>query len=237
MLFLYCAKSNNGLRYCLLVTYGTIFYKNSRATPQLTSPQPNLFYCFIDSRHCTKSSLFYSWTLNTGRSIFALPLPSLPAWILQSSLWNCLHNVRGDRRGVQQNVPTDQQIPLPSFTPQIFISAVGREHTDRIVVAHWWGNKQHELLKFCVFWNVMPCNLTIATAGFYGCSSIYARVLDVTFKKTASSQSLSQYCQAAGGILLSLGVLLHTVVNCYESVALRFFCYAAGNSAALSRWI
>ena len=30
----------NGLRYCLLVTYGTIFYKNSRTTPQLTSPNP-----------------------------------------------------------------------------------------------------------------------------------------------------------------------------------------------------
>ena len=178
MVFLYCAKSNNGLRYCLLVTYGTIFYKNSRATPQLTSPPPtpppNIFYCFIDSRHCTKSSLLYSWTLTTGRSIFALPHASLSAWILQSSLWNCLHNVRGNRRGVQQNVPTHQHT-LASITLHIFMSSVETEHTDRIIVAHWWGNKQRELLKFCVFWNVTPCNLTIETVSFYGCSSIYAR--------------------------------------------------------------
>lgn len=212
MVFLYWAKSKNGLRYCLLVTYGTIFYKNSRATPQLTTPPTQLFYCFIDSRHCTKSSLLYSWTLTIGRSIFALPLASLPAWILQSSLSNCLHNLRGNRRGVQQNVPIDQQIPLASITPQIFMSAVGTEHTDRIIIAHWWGDKQHAL-KFCVFWNVMPYYLTIETAGFYGFSFIYTRLLDVILKKTASSRSLSSEPQVPGSITLSLGVLLHTAVN------------------------
>lgn len=148
MVFLYCAKSNNGLRYCLLVTYGTIFYKNSRTTPQLTYPQPNIFYSFIDSRHCTKSSLLYSWTLTIGRSIFALPLASLPAWILQSSLWNCLHNVRGNRRGVQQNVPTHQQIPRASITPQIFMSAVETEHADRIILTHWWGKNSKSCWSF-----------------------------------------------------------------------------------------
>jgi hypothetical protein len=123
-------------------------FKNCRATPQLTSPQPNLFYCFIDSRHCTKSSLLYSWTVTTGRSILALPLANLPAWILQFSLWNCLHNVRGNRRGVQQNVPADQQIPLATITPQIFMPAVGTEYIGSIIVTHWWGKKQHVFIYF-----------------------------------------------------------------------------------------
>jgi len=57
--------------------------------------------------------------------------------------------------------------------------------------------------------HVMPCNLTIETAGFYGCSSIYTRLLEVTFKKTASSQPLSRDDQVPGSIPLSLGVLLH----------------------------
>ena len=59
----------------------------------------------------------------------------------------------------------------------------------------------------------MPYYLTIETAGFYGFSFIYTRLLDVILKKTASSRSLSSEPQVPGSITLSLGVLLHTAVN------------------------